>query len=255
MANTLNVYDAWNAVALEERLELISKAKAQGIIFATAVAFLIGAAAYGYDSVYLMFFGMAVALIAFPMSTGRIWRRCKSELILTYLAVRSVARRYGYAYKVPYLDIVLIFRGEYELLYSSDEEKALSEQYREVDFDASTKGKKEVWVCLLRGAVILLSERLGGAKLEFINNIGSSTNCRKPTADESKDGRALVISSGGPHQTKNVLISSKYPGALYVFEKRLGQLIHEAIAAKEHFEKKRLLEQESSKKQKRQSRI
>ena len=71
---TLNINNAWNAVALEERLELISKAQAQGTVAAVASFFLMGAIAYGFDQIWLLAAGAISAFLAFPLFANHRWR-------------------------------------------------------------------------------------------------------------------------------------------------------------------------------------
>lgn len=227
-SGTLNINNAWNAVALEERLELISKAQAQGTVAAIASFFLMGSVAYGFDQIWLLTAGAITAFLAFPFFANHRWRHGKPELILSYLAVRTVARRYAFGYRIPELDIILIFRGQLKQVFRTKEEEELYRQQQDVDFSTSRADIKDVWICLLRGGVVILSEKTGGAKLEFITNISSRVICRKPTANEDISPDSVVVSyeQSGLHRT--VAVTSKYPAALYVFEKQLSRLIEHA---------------------------
>ena len=46
-----------------------------------------------------------------------------------------------------------------------------SAQIRGVNEQSTARTKKNVWVILLQGAVVVLSERKGGAKLEYLCNL------------------------------------------------------------------------------------
>lgn len=222
----LSIDEVWNTVALEERLELISRSHAQGMIAATVFMVYMGAVAYGFDLIWLLGVGAIGAMLVFSLFSTYVWRRGKPQLILSYLAVRSVARRYAYGYGIPELDVILIFRGQMRELF---EEGGLAELKQSVDFESSSVGEREVWICLLRGAVLILSERPGGAKLEFIAQVSDEIDCRKPTGKESEDlpERSIVVHGAGISRGRRVALFSPYPGAMYVFEKQLAGLIFE----------------------------
>lgn len=232
----LSVDDAWNAVALEERLELVSKAQAHGLIGCTSSVLLIGTIAYGFDAIWLLWFGLATVPFVFPLFASYSWRRGKPALILAYLAVRAVARRYAYGYNLTDLDIVLIYRGSMKELFKSKEEEALSKHKQTVDFDAPVEVEKLVWICLLRGGVLVLSERAGGAKLEFITPIVPELSVRSPRADEGEPANAVIIDGCHMSKGRSVVISSEAVAAQYVFDKQLNALHNESRRAAERLE-------------------
>lgn len=228
----LSVDDAWNTVALEERLELLTRSKAEGVTFAIGLSFLIGAIAYGYDNLSLLAAGIALSFLTAPVVSNSAWRRRKPELILSYLAARSIARRYAFGYKLRPIEISLIFRGFMEDRYASAEEEALSRQGESVDFESDTQRRKEVWVCLLQGGIVILSERIGGARLEFISPITANTGCRRNETETV----SVEIKGDGPARGRTVSITSSYPGALYVFEQKFLRLIEQAKEVKTNVE-------------------
>ena len=80
----------------------------------------------------------------------------------------------------------------------------------------------------MRGAVVILSERRGGAKLEFICPVMAEAELRKPKPDEDVDPNALILEGCGPTKGRIAAITSQYPGAFYVFERQLDRLLEEA---------------------------
>lgn len=231
---TLSVDEAWNAVALEERLELVARAKGEGISAAVVFLLLIGSVAYGFDKIWLLAAGAGFSIFVMQSFSSHAWRRTKPQLILSYLAVRSMARRYAYGYKIEPLDIILIFRGHFQEHFRNQEEAELSKQKQQVDFGSTVEEQKDVWVCLLRGGVVMLSERTGGARLEFISAIGADTSIRRSTPEESTSENALTITASGGAKGRMAILTSDYPGALYVFERAFSRLVQEAadIAAR-----------------------
>lgn len=232
-AGALSIKDAWNAVAVEERLELLARAKAEGIMAAFCCVLLMGSIAYGFDKIWVLAGGAVASLLVIPLFSSYSWRRNKPALILSYLAVRSVARRYAYGHRMADLDVILIFRGQMEQLFNSEEERQLAKQQETVDFDTHIERQKDVWICLMRGAVAVLSERLGGAKLEFIAPVLPELTTRKPKQGDELPERCVIINGLGPSKGRSVAISSSYPGALYVFEKQLARLIQESVTKKQ----------------------
>ena len=230
-AESINLKNAWNSVALEERLELVSRAQAEGIIAAMASIFLIGSIAYGFDEIWLLGGGLIASLLVMPLFASYSWRKNKPAAVLSYLAVRSVARRYAFGFNISDLSIILIFRGILEERYENQETEMAIRQHESVEYDQSSGTQKPVWICLMRGGFVALSEKTGGAKLEFVGAVDPNLVCRKPTPQENAPERSVVIQGTGSYRGRKVIISSNYPGALYVFEKQLGRLIDEAVEA------------------------
>ncbi len=237
--SSLSVKDAWNAVALEERLEMLARSRADGIIAGAVVALLIGAIAYGFDQVWLLAGSLAGALLAMPICASYSWRKNKPAVILSYLAVRSVARRYAYGYKVGDFSVILIFRGTMRQLFASDADEAMARQRESVDFDSNLNPDKKVWVCLMRGGLVCLSERLGGAKLEFITpvsadlQVGSGSGNVEGGADQA----VIVTATTGDMKGRSVKINSEYSGCMYVLERQLRRLVEENRQHRERLEK------------------
>lgn len=229
----LSVERAWNTVALEERLELIARSNALGISAAFGFISLVGSIAYGFDAIWMLWASIIGGLIVSPLFASYEWRRGKPDLILKYLAARSVARRYGYGSSIPELDIVIIFRGMMREVFQSEEEESLRFQSVDIDFEQSINGDKEVWICLMQGGVVVISERSGGAKLEFSSVIAQELTCKRAAPGPDVPDRALEITGTGFSKGKCVLLWSASIGALYVFEKKLQALVYEGVQARQ----------------------
>lgn len=246
-ASAFSIDRAWNAVALEERLELVNRAHATGILAGAMSLLLMGTIGYGFDQIWLLLAGLGVSFFITPMFTSYSWRRYKPQLILAYLAVRTVARRYAYGCNIVDLDTVLIFRGFMEQRFANATEEALFRQEQGVDIDESSpQEKKSVWIALLRGGVVLLSERPGGAKLEFASAITAEFVCKKiEPKDDRESVEILLTGATGQSRGRTVAISSKYPAALYVFEKHLSRLVLEAFETQQKLKNLRTQEFEA----------
>ena len=227
-STALSVENAWNSVALEERLELVSRCQANGLIAAIAFTFMMGAVAYGFDKIYLLLGSVFGAMIIMPMFSSYSWRKGKPALILNYLAARSMARRYGYSTNISDLDVVLIFKGETSQEYLNEAEQLDHLVGKGEDVDGALEEKIPVWVCLLRGGVVLISESQGGAKLVYTSPIGREMVCSQVRDEDGNPTGEVTIVGIAHAKGRRVTVSSRFPAAFYVFERQLQRLIVES---------------------------
>ncbi len=233
---SLVIEDIWNSVALEERVELIARSQASGIMAATVSLFLVGTISYGLDEIYLLIVAFASSFFVFPLFSSQTWRTGKPSLILAYLAVRTVSRRYAHAFDIPNIDIILIYKGMMEEMFQSKEEEEIFKQKQTVDFETNLEGARSVWVVLMRGGVVVLSEKRGGAKLEYVTPITKDVSI-VPYEDDDYGRASCLIDGVGIHKGRKIRLSSKYPGAQYVFLKQSEHLIKDAIRVQENIDK------------------
>ncbi|MCB0358789.1 MAG: hypothetical protein KDD44_04115 [Bdellovibrionales bacterium] len=226
--SSLTIHNAWNSVALEERLELISRSKAVGCVAGAGFLLLVGSIAYGLDEIWLLAGGALGSVFVMQLFASYAWRRGKPELILKYLAARSVARRYAYGYNILDLDVVLIFRGKAEEEYIDREEEEIVKGLEDVEFGTTMRDKKSVWICLMRGALVLLSERGGGARLEYLTPLTEEVLVSDEVVEDGVTYRKILVEGAGPAKNKILTITSDYPGALYVLARQLERLIAES---------------------------
>jgi hypothetical protein len=223
--NALSVNDAWNSVAPEERIRLLAQAQAFGLLAAILSFIFVGSVAYGFDQVALLLVGLAVSFLFFPLFANQYWRREKPKLILSYLAARSVARRYAYGYRFKELDIILIMRGSIERVFNNKEEEEIFKlNSRSME---NSNYIEDVWICLLRGGIVILSERPGGAKLEFITKIEPSLVCKQDDKKESVTIQGIVHG-----EKQQIVLRSNSLGALYVFDRFCNRLVKEISTVK-----------------------
>ena len=242
ISTSLSIRDAWNIVPVDERLELLAKAQAEGVLAGFAALLLMGAIAYGFDMIWILGCGAVGAVLVFPLFSSYSWRRTKPKAILEYLAAKSVARRYAYEARCGDFEVKLMFKGMMERIYANEEERHLAKQKSNLGEASHFDEAKEVWIVLMRGALAILSERLGGAKLEFITPIAPETVARKPKASEPVDPKSIIVVSAGMKAGETVAITSKYHASLYVFEKQLVRLIEESVIKRQVAENVRVAE-------------
>jgi hypothetical protein len=235
----LLVDDIWQSVALEERLELISKCQASGMIAAIVNLFVVGSIAYGFDKISLLAAAVAGSFFVFPLFSSYTWRNGKPSIILAYLAVRTLARRYAYSFDFSNLDIMLIYKGHAKQIFSSKEEEELFLQKQKVDINFKGHVCKPVWIVLLRGGVIILSEKKGGAKLEFVTPFTHENTIVDTDEDVEPHEKGCIIDGTVQSKGKKFMIKTRYKAAQYVFEKQYASIVEEFVKAQESLEKLR----------------
>jgi hypothetical protein len=148
----------------------------------------------------------------------------KSRLLLKYLAARSASRRYAFNIHSRDLEILLLFRA---ILHK--ERFSLSNA---VSFQEEAVDNLEhlpVWVALFDDAVVIMSERSGGAKAEFLHLIDSNLRVKgvspEGQGDYSAERSLELISTAETRFSGKYLLSSDTPAALVVFEKKLSSLL------------------------------
>jgi len=134
------------------------------------------------------------------------------------------------------IDIILIYKGIMQEMFQSKEEEVFFKQNQTVDFDSTLEESKNVWVVLMRGGIVVLSERKGGAKLEYVTPLTKDSSVVQ-CEDDDYGRPSCLIEGVGAHKGRKVRLSSKYPGAQYVFLKQSERLIYEAIRVQENIDK------------------
>ena len=221
----LNIDHAWQSVTLEERLELLQRAQANGFMASALATLVIGSVAYGLDQIWLLFFGAGMSLFFFPMFSRYTWSREKPTLILAYLAARSMSRRFAYAYNIPDINTLFIYRAQLKELFIDAEQSQKILGKDDFSLDNQSEEFKDVWVILMRGGLVVLSECVGGAKMELLTHLNQESVLRKPRDNEDVPSGALVIEGVAAAKGRTIALTSRYQAAHYVFEKRLGQVI------------------------------
>lgn len=212
--NQMTQETAWNLVAVEERIDLVSRVQTDGLIIGFFSFIAIASIAYGLDQIKLFYSAIVFAVFITPVSINYKWKRERPALILAYLAVRALARRYSFAFRID-SDLHLIYRGQMQELDNPKSDPEVT---------------KDVWVCLFNGGLIVLQERIGGAKLAYVTTITNATVCRKTTPEESSSSTALMIIGSDMSKDKRVIIDSISLGAQYVLEKKFNQFISEYVS-------------------------
>lgn len=212
--------ELWRNIPPEEKLELMAKAHASGILTALVLIVIGGTLAIGFQIRWLFWAAIIISPLVFQVITGKRWRDLRPRAMLEYLAARAAARRYAYIIKAEDLHLNFLFRGHMEHVFSDDEVMS--------QLEASVTNTKEatVWISLFGDALICMSEATGGAELQFGQVLNEKIDLISPEGEQYTNNRELIIKYHDKQIGERKLkLTSKYPAALIVFEKKLEQTL------------------------------
>ncbi len=216
-------FDVWRIVPPEEKFEIMAKAQSKGMLACVITVIISSTIAVGFKMSWIMWGSLIICPFIFQFAAGKAWRTLRPKTMLEYLAARSASRRYAYTTsKAKDLTPNLIFRGNMEEVFGNDQIQEAMEAMIDNTKDA------EVWVTLFGDAVVLISEKLGGAELKFAHVLDDklSVTSRAPNGSDYSAGKELYFEARDKDGTKkrSFKLTSKYPAALVVFEKKLKTL-------------------------------
>lgn len=220
--------EVWRQIPPEEKLEMMARAHSHGLMTAVGVILVGCTCAISFQTVSLMWGSILISPIIFQVAAGRAWRGLKPRSILRYLAARSAARRYAYSAQSEDLTLDLIFQGTIEQVVDPGDAEAMLEAA------AKNIQETEAWITLFRDTVVIMSERAGGAKQELVHPIDHRLLIQS-RSDDGKDYSTSkevylttvqqIIDPLGESEVKtHYRLTSRSPGALVVFEKKLQEL-------------------------------
>jgi hypothetical protein len=225
--DNLDNLTVWRQIPPEEKLILVSTAHARGVAWALGVITVAAIVSVGLHMNWIFWGGLALSPLIFQFVTGKTWRDLRPRMILEYLAARSAARRYAFSANSKDLNLVLLFRGTLEeTLQNLDETQAYLESLNEV-------ARVPVWVALFNDAVVLMSEEPGGAQARFASVLDDKFRLESEPQDGRSDySRRMAIYLGynrGQSGDRRVKLTSNFPAAMVVFEKKTRQLQAEVL--------------------------
>lgn len=220
--------EAWRQIPPEVKLELMARAHSKGLMVAVGTVLAASTCAVALKVVWLMWAALLFSPIIFQLSASTAWRGLKPSIILRYLAARSAARRYAYTAKSQELNLELIFPAIIEPIIDHDNPMSV------LNASMSDMSTKEVWITLFTDCLVVMSEDHGGAKLDIAHILDHKINISSVSADgkDYSNEKELTISIlkegltnfGEEDMTYNYKVTSKYPAALVVFEKKMIEL-------------------------------
>ena len=219
--------EIWRQIAPEEKFDLIHRAHAKGVMVCLITFIIAGTLAVGLKASWIMWGGFVISPFVFQFASGKAWRTVRPRAMLEFLAARAAARRYAFMIQSKELELNLMFRSCLSHEFT-DEEGRLKELEAAIEHTRETG----VWVALFKDAVVMISEKAGGARLEFGHLIGSELKLETSSEqDEYSNARRLTLEyTDRRGTTVRVCLGGKYPAALAVFERRLRAQLHEGQA-------------------------
>lgn len=216
--------EIWRMIPPEEKLSVMAAAHARGVLTAGITIVVAATVAIAFQVDWIFFGALILSPFIFQFASSKAWRGFRPRMMLEYLAARAAARRYAFAARAKELELQLLFRGTMEQVFDREQEM------EKLEATIAHNKETEVWIALFRDAVILMSEKPGGAKLEF----GSLINDKLAIEGINPDGAEgeytinrevmLTAQARGEKVRKKIKVTSDYPAALVVFERKLLEL-------------------------------
>lgn len=227
-------FEVWKQIPPEEKLQIMSRAHANGIFTCLITILIACTLAVGLRVPWLMWCSFLVAPLMFQIAAGKAWRDLRPKIMLEYLAARSAARRYAFSANSNDLGVSLIFRGEFEELFDKENINAELESIVENTKTAS------VWIALFNDALVIMTEKKGGASCEIAALINEKMIVKAKNASEEDEGDYtnnkevyISVAAEKARPAKKFKVTSIFPAALVVFEKKLSKALELAKTAKD----------------------
>ncbi len=227
--STLDGQDLWRQIPPEEKFELMSKSHAKGIQ-AGAVTVIVGCTvAVALKVQVLIWLSIILSPLIFQFAAGKAWRDLRPRIMLEYLAARSATRRYAFSIRGKDLTLLMLFKGKME--------EEFDEEHLEDSLEAKAQGTDStpVWVGLFRDSIVMMSERMGGGELRFgqlltEKRLRIEGGSLSGESEYSNDHFVRFTFPDRSGSDRHVRLTSKYPGALIVFEKKLLALRQQVLS-------------------------
>jgi hypothetical protein len=218
----LDTTELWRRVPPEEKLELMARAHSTGVFAVLNAVLICGTIAVGLQLPLIMWSSLLLSPFVFQYAAGKTWRGLRPRVMLDYLAARSAARRFAFSLQGQDLAVLFMFKGHLRRLYKEHQRTQMLED------TVSNAREASVWVTLFGDSIVFMSEGNFGAELEFGHLINDKIELKGRSPDgqsEYSNERELIFTArdrklGGEY---SVSLTSKYPAALVVFEKKFQQ--------------------------------
>ena len=224
--------EIWSIVPPEEKLELLARSQVSGIstcFLFIAVCFTL---AIALKLQWLIWLSLIASPLLFQTAAHRAWKSLKPKIMLQYLAARSVARRFAFAANAHGLEVELIFRGNVSEVHQGESQE-LSDAIESIE---SNNDETTAWVGLLNDAIVAFRESRSGGTLEFVSLSDhrlkvEGRNTDGSTDEYSKNREVFIHLEKSFGKLSTYRLTSDYPAALIVFEKKLKARVEASIKA------------------------
>lgn len=213
--------EIWRMIPPEEKFEIMAQAQSKGVMAAAVFIVVSCTLAVGFKMSWLMWTSFIISPFVFQFAAGKAWRTLRPKILLEYLAARSASRRYAFSTRAKDLTPNMIFKGVLEEVYSNDRIQEAMEA-----MIANTK-EAEVWITLFGDAFTMISERYGGAELKLASLLDDKLDISSQSGsgkDYGSDKELLLTVRSKDAPSKTYKLTSKYPAALVVFEKKVRSM-------------------------------
>lgn len=219
----INKTEAWRQIPPELKIKMMNQAHANGVFVVIMTLGITLTCAAALKIKMIMWIGFLLSPFVFQFATSKAWRGIKPLAMMHFLAVRSAARRFAYASKSRDLDLQLLFPGEIEKVYGQDQIQEALESV--IDDNIRT----EAWITLFADTVIIMSEQIGGAQLEWSCPITHELSIEVDNHGEGEynSQKEITLVEQKATYQRRVKLSSFCPAALVVFQKKLQAAIDE----------------------------
>lgn len=224
----LDSAELWKRIPPEEKFELMSRAQAKGVSAALSLIILAGTCAVGFRTNLILWASFLVAPLVFQLAAGRAWRRLRPVIMLEYLAARSAARRYAFSARGKELSATMLFRGTLER-HVRHEEEEISER------EEQTSEIMDVWIGLFPDSLVIMSEGIRGANLEYCQLMTERTQIEGEQIGRGQYEVRIMRGDSKTDLETTIVLRSRHPGALLVFAKRLVAYQQEAIRQQQEY--------------------
>jgi hypothetical protein len=222
--------DIWRKIPPEEKLLLMAQSQARGISASSILLATIGSISLGLRVPWLFWSAFVTIPFVFQLASAKAWRDLKPRTMLEYLGARSAARRYAYSANAKDLTVSIMMKGVLSPEYSADD------QEEAIEARIEQRDHVDVWVALFPDTIVMMSERAGGAKLEFAQSLlGDKFEVEAEGFDDRNEERRLVFTIGDKKTSERHrwFLTSPFPAALLVLERRMRAFLEEQRLAAE----------------------
>lgn len=142
--------EVWRSIPPEEKFSYMAKAHASGVVASLYGLVLALTFALVFQSWMLVYLSCFLIPAVFQIVSFHRWRKLKPELILSYLAARSVARRFAFKNNAKDFTVLFMIRAEY---------------HEPIDPSEGEVRREVCWIALFHSLVVVFKESKSGASL------------------------------------------------------------------------------------------
>lgn len=219
---TINADQMWRRISPEEKFLLLARSHTAGSMAVLLLFFIFLILAVGLREKYILWSALLLLPIVFQRASLKRWRELKPRTIIEYLAVRSAARRFAFAFRGRDLAVLDILRGAWTM--ESDDRPGADAEFP----DEAQKPSRPVWLVLLGDSLVCLSDSVSGASLEYFGLFREGLEMQSVSVESPVGGKLPVREFrfwGGvtARERLSYRFTSQFHGSMMVFEHRLEQ--------------------------------